>query len=173
MNTENSNTNDDDASGLTSGTFVPAELVEIADKVDALGASHRAELSTAALVAMARATRPNAGGLLHDHQPLRFAGEPIAAVAGNGASGWLSHGRVLGGLLAMAASVALMVAIWPAASGGKSGGELITTTGGVDAAMQIASNVDDKLSLDEGNALLAEADAIGMLSLDTDGKNAS
>ena len=177
MNTENNNKNLVDACDLISGDALPAELVGIAGRLDFLAANHRAELGDAALVAMARATRPSAGGAARDGMragtPLRLAGEPMAVDTAHGARVWSSRGRLIGGLLAMAASVALVVALWPSAGGVVPGSSLTAATGSVDAAMQIAFNVYDKLSLDEFDALLAEADAIGNLSFEPEGKNAS
>ncbi len=188
MNTENNNTNHNNAqhdaaahdaagvgAGLDGHAALPAELLAVAGQLDAMATGYRAEMSGAAMVAMARATRPS--GAAREGAQLKLVGETVSAsalkVGSAGGAGWSLRAGVVGGLLAMAATVALVVAVWPASVGSKSGDDVAATTGGVDAAMQIASSVDDKLSLDEFDALLAEADAIGTLNLETDGLNAS
>jgi len=192
MNTENNNNpNHENAqhdagslgAGLDGNAALPAELVGVAGRLDAMAAGYRSEMSGAAMVAMTRATRPSAGDVSRDGVPLKLVGETVAAsrtpvgsaakVRSGPGTGWSFRARAIGGVLAMAASVALVVAVWPASTGIKPGSDMVATTGGVDAAMQIASNVDDKLSLDEFDALLAEADAIGNMNLETDGSNAS
>lgn len=159
--------NNNSCNNLPDDVLLADEVRGIAAELDALAGAERAEISDGKLAAIAAATAPvPAAWQLSDaaavrqpasHRPMRFR----TAV------------QLGGSMLGLAAMVTVALLLWPTGQSSTA----VAASSGADAALALAEKLDEKLSLDAFDALLADTKAmdttLNSLSADTGGDESS
>jgi hypothetical protein len=142
--------NNNSRNNLPDDVLLADEVRGIAAELDTLAGAERAAISDSQLAAIAAATAPVPATLkLTDaatvrqpasHRPMRFR----------------TALRLGGSMLGLAAMVTVAMLLWPAGQSSSA----VAASSGADAALALAEKLDEKLSLDAFDSLLADTKAM-------------